>query len=177
MVPKKSFLLAMVSIVVIILWYSWYRRTNDMIVDTFTQRSEDAITQMENVIELMFNESKFNETSFESKLRLVLDRVITFSEESKKHLLKLLNTKRKSISKSPMKTSVERIYNKLIDEYMEQSIDISCIINTSNCDTNTNMQGTCGTLMNKMKSAMNKESELRKYKEFVEDLKGMMDEL
>jgi hypothetical protein len=47
----------------------------------------------------------------------------------------------------------------------------------SNCDTSTNMQGTCGTLMNKMKSAMNKESELRKYKEFVEDLKEMMEEL
>ncbi len=167
----------MVSIVVIIVGYSWYRRVNNTIIDTFAQRSEDAITQMENVIEPMFNESKFNETSFESKLRLVLDRVITFSEESQKHLLKLLNTKRKSISKSTMKTGVEKIYNKLIDEYTEKSVDISCIMNMSNCDTSTNMQGTCGTLMNKMKSAMNKESELRKYKEFVEDLKEMMEDL
>lgn len=168
-----------VVIVVLCVWYVWYRRMKDKhtIIDTFAQRTEDAITQMETLIDRMF-ESEFNEAVFQRKLRLVLDHTITFSVNSQMRLLKFMNTKLKSVSKESTKTGVEKIYNKLIDEYMEQrSVDISCIINISSCETTTQMQGTCGTLVNKMKSAMNKESELKKYKEFLEDLKELMGDL
>ena len=129
--------------------------------------------QVEKLVDLMFVEPKFHINSFRSKLKLVLEEIITFSANSQKVLLKMLNRKYKEVRSVDIKTQIEGVYQQFVDEYLEKGFDISCVLNVSNCEM-TPMKGACGTLANKLKLAMNKESESKKYKEFVQDLKELM---
>lgn len=170
---NKCLLVFVIILTIISLFYLAYRKSKT--IDKFTQ-SSDIVDQVQKLITPLFVETNFNKEIFKSKLKLVLEQVITFSVDNQKVLLRMVNQKYKDVKTESIKTQIETVYQTFIDEYMENSIDISCILNASSCDA-TQMKGTCGTLATKLKLAMSKESELKKYKEFVEDLKDLMEPL
>ena len=155
--------------------YVLYKRSLGTIVE-FTQQSSDLVEQVKTLLNLMFIETKFNITTFKSKLKILLEHVVTFSEKTQKVVLKMLNEKYKDVKAESIKNEIEQVYTLLIDEYVERSMDISCILNANSCSV-TEIKGTCGTLVNKLKTAMKSETELKKYKEFVEDLKDLIEPL
>lgn len=150
--------------------------TIDTFINPLKQKKEkkEKKDRLLNIIMKMFVSNNYDtskKTVLKKHIKIIIKYILKYNVIKKQFYLSKLNDKYNGLKDgSDLKNDMLIIFKDIVDSYMNNSIDISCLLSKSNCGSN-NIKGTCGTLIDKMKRSMLMKDDLKKYKDFVNNLK------